>query len=167
MSGELTNEMSKSGLAKQWIDPGLADATDLELQRFDPLIDNYFDMAKNEQKSGGSVVINAQTIGAVVTGDHATVRIKQDSDAVRQLAEALSAIKSQVAMSSDISDRAKAELVEIASDAELELAKAEPNEKKLLMFFTVLGQAIQTLPVAKPAYDTIRGILAPFGISLP
>jgi hypothetical protein len=167
MSGELVAQVARSKLGRQWIDTDLTEAANLELQRYDPLIDNYFDMEKNEQKGSGSVVINAQTIGAVVTGEHAVVRIKQDGDAVRRLAEALSTIKDQVAVSPHVSDRARAELEEIALDAELELAKAEPNEKKLLMSFTVLGQAIQTLPDAKPAYDTIRGVLAPFGINLP
>lgn len=148
------------------IDPSLKEPAAIELQRYDAEIDNYLDMTQNQPKPGTSIVINAQTIGAVVTGEHAVVHIKQNSEAVKQLAAALDAIR-QVIPSSELAPRAKEELLEIVADADRELAKPEPNETKLLTFFTVLAASVEGIANAKPAYESIKSVLATFGVNLP
>jgi hypothetical protein len=165
LSGELTRELR--GADPRGIDPSLTGPCDVEQQRYDAEIDNYIDTMKNQPKAAGSIVINAQTIGAVVTGNHATVHVKQNPDAMKALTAALETLKGVIPAAPELNDRAKGELIEVAGDAERELAKPEPNETKLLAFFTILAQTVQTLPAAKPAYDAIKGVLAGFGINLP
>lgn len=131
------------------------------------IIDNYVDQLTNTPMTQPPVTINAQNIGAVLTGDRATAHVTQNADAVEQMRELVELMRDVLKHEPGLDERKKGDLMEIANDTHAELAKPEPNETKLMTLFTLLTQSVQTLPAAKPAYTAAKALLAPFGISLP
>lgn len=112
------------------------------------------------------VTINAQNIGAVLTGDRATAHVTQNAGTVEEMRELVKLMRDVLKHEPGLDERKKGELMEIANDTHAELSKPAPNETKLMTLFTLLTQSVQTLPAAKPAYAAAKALLAPFGISL-
>ncbi len=131
------------------------------------VIDNYVDQLTNTPMTQPPLTINAQNIGAVLTGDRATAHVTQNAGTVEQMRELVELMRDVLKHEPSLDERKKGELMEIANDAHAELAKPAPNETKLMTLFTLLTQSVQTLPAAKPAYTAAKALLAPFGISLP
>lgn len=136
------------------------------ISRYEIIIDNHVDQLMNNRTTGASVTINAQTIGAVLTGDRAKVHITQNVEAVKDMRELVAQMREALNRDAGLDQHKKADLVEIADETSVELDKPSPNETKLMTLFTLLTQSVQTLPAAKPAYEAAKALLATFGISL-
>jgi hypothetical protein len=135
--------------------------------RYAAIIDNYIDQLRNVPMTQSPVTINAQNIGAVLTGDRATAHVTQNAGTVAQMRELVELMGNVLKHEPGLDERKKGELMEIVDDTRVELDKPAPNETKLMTLFTLLTQSVQTLPAAKPAYDAAKVLLASFGISLP
>ena len=61
----------------------------------------------------------------------------------------------------------KNEVLEVVADLNTEVAKENPNSLKIASGLSVIGQSISTVAALKPAYDTIKGVAAMFGVNLP
>lgn len=134
--------------------------------RFEAIIDNHLDQIMNNPATGASVTINAQTIGAVLTGDRALAHITQNIEATTEMRELLAMMREVLKRDSALSLQQRTDLVDIADDASAELDKPNPNETKLMTLFTLLTQSVQTLPAALPAYQAAKALLATCGINL-
>lgn len=135
--------------------------------RYGATIDNYLDHLVNSPMAQPPVTINAQNIGAVLTGDRAKAHITQDMGALKEMRELVELMRGVLKHDAGLDQQRKAELIEIADDTRVELDKPAPNETKLMTLFALLTQSVQTLPAAKPAYDAAKALLATVGIGLP
>lgn len=135
--------------------------------RYGAIIDNYLDHLVNSPMARPPVTINAQNIGAVLTGDRANAHITQNVGAVKEMRELVGLMREVLKRDAGLDQQRRAELIEIADDTRVELDKPTPNETKLMTLFTLLTQSVQTLPAAKPAYDAAKALLATVGIGLP
>lgn len=135
--------------------------------RYGVIIDNYLDHLVNSPMAQPPVTINAQNIGAVLTGDRAKAHITQNISAVKEMHELVGLMREVLKHDAGLDQQRKAELIEIADDTCVELDKRAPNETKLMTLFALLTQSVQTLPAAKPAYHAAKALLATVGISLP
>ena len=134
--------------------------------RFEAIIDNHLDQIMNNPVASASVTINAQTIGAVLTGDRAVAHITQNIETAKEMRELLAMMCEVLKRDPALSLQQRTDLVDIADDASAELDKPNPNETKLMTFFTLLTQSVQTLPAAQPAYQAAKALLATCGIIL-
>ncbi len=134
--------------------------------RYDIAIDNYMDTLMNHPKTTGAITINAQTIGAVLTGDGATAHVLQSPESMAKMAELLSLMRDAISRDSSLNPQRQRELLEIADEVKDELSRSNPNETKLMTLFSLLTQSVQTLPAALPAYEAARALLAGFGIPI-
>ncbi len=134
--------------------------------RYDIAIDNYMDTLMNHPKSLGAITINAQTIGAVLTGDRATAHVSQSPESMAKMTELLSLMRDAISRDSSLNPQRQRELLEIADEVKDELSSSNPNETKLMTLFSLLTQSVQTLPAALPAYEAARALLAGFGIPI-
>lgn len=135
--------------------------------RYSAIIDNYLDHLVNSPMARLPVTINAQTIGAVLTGDGAKSHVTQSIGTVKEMRELVGLMREVLKHDAVLDPQRKAELIEIADDTRVELDKPAPNETKLMTLFSLLTQSVQTLPAAKPAYDAAKALLASVGIDLP
>lgn len=134
--------------------------------RFQAIIDNHLDQIMNNPVTSASVTINAQTIGAVLTGDRAVAHVTQNIETVKEMRELLAMMREVLKQDSALSLQQRTDLVGIADDASAELDKPNPNETKLMTLFSLLTQSVQTLPAALPAYQAAKALLATCGINL-
>jgi hypothetical protein len=135
--------------------------------RYEAIIDNHLDHLTNNPMACAPVTINAQNIGAVLTGERAKAHIVQNVGAVKEMRELVGLMREVLKHDAGLDQQRRAELIEIADDTRVELDKPSPNETKLMTLFTLLTQSVQTLPAAKPAYDAAKALLAMVGVSLP
>ncbi|MGV3628172.1 MAG: hypothetical protein ACO1PN_10855 [Betaproteobacteria bacterium] len=157
--------LQNKGLIEQ-IDNSESIANSLN-SRYGVIVDNYLDHLVNNPTTRSPITINAQNIGAVLTGDRAKANITQNMDAAKEMRDLVELMREVLKHDAGLDPLRKTELIEIADDTRTELDKTAPNETKLMTLFTLLTQSAQTLPAAKPAYDAAKNLLATFGINLP
>ena len=125
---------------------------------------------REAEESGSAPTFHFHSpVGAVQTGPNASAQVfqnisPQDREA---LLGAIEAVRKSLADIDGLPAHPKEEIVELVEEADAETKKAKPNSTKLLSIFTGIGQAIQTTADLKPAYDTLKAALTPFGIFLP
>jgi hypothetical protein len=109
------------------------------------------------------------TVGSVQTGAHSIANTVQNlgSEDRSAIAAALELVRQSLAAATSLQDRQRAELLELADEAQEQLASSSPNSTKLLTVFNVLATAVQAIPNALPAYQALKSALLPLGISLP
>lgn len=108
-------------------------------------------------------------IGTVQTGAHAVASTVQNLGAEGKsvLADALVKVLEALQAATSIHEQQKAELVEMAKEAQQQLTSAKPNNTKLLTTFNVLATAMQGIASAQPAYQALKLAVLPLGITLP
>ena len=116
------------------------------VSRYGAIVDNHLDHLMNSPMARPPLTINAQNIGAVLTGDGAKVHITQNIGAVKEMRELVGLMREVLKHDAGLDQQKKAELVEIADDTFVELEKPAPNETKLMTLFTLLTQSVQSLP---------------------
>ena len=58
-------------------------------------------------------------------------------------------------------------MLELVGELDTEAAKERPNNLKITSGLSTIGQSISTVAALKPAYETVKGVAALFGVSLP
>jgi len=111
------------------------------------------------------VTINAQTIGAVLTGAGAKARVTQNIENVERMRQLVFAMRDALNQDPGLDTQKKSELLEIADETRVELEKSTPNETKLMTLFALLTQSVQTLPAAIPAYEAAKALLTGWGMN--
>jgi hypothetical protein len=143
------------------------------VRKFEAEIDIYADTAatrRASQQEARSHQYNFYgAVGAVQTGANSHSNVVQNLDPVDKTAllEALSLARDAIQTVSELSERQKIELIEIADDCQKELAAPNANNTKLLTMLNVLAATIQTTASARPAYAALKSALLPLGITLP
>ena len=117
-----------------------------------------------------SVVIqNLGTIHALQTGAGSVANIAQSFTQTDQ--EALRAALETVRTALEILDKTqhpgKDEVLGLVAELNTEATKERPNSLKVASGLSAIGQSISTVAALKPAYETIKGVAALFGVSFP
>ncbi len=117
-----------------------------------------------------SVVIqNLGTIHALQTGAGSVANISQSFTQTDQ--EALRAALETVRTALEILDKTqhpgKDEVLGLVAELNTEATKERPNSLKVASGLSAIGQSISTVAALKPAYETIKGVAALFGVSFP
>jgi len=89
-----------------------------------------------------------------------------DADLIRQLINALDAIKSDINQLQGLQENPKSEMVEIIRDCRIELENDTPNIMRLRSLLTTVGTSIQSNHSLKSGYEMLRQELTYLGISL-
>ena len=151
----------------------LTDAGDNTLAKVNAEIDLFVLGLQRQQeakKSQSAAVFNFYSpVGAVQTGPNASAQVfqnvsLQDREA---LLGAIDVLRRALTDIDRLPAHPKEEIVELVEEADAETKKPKPNSSKLISIFTVIAQAIQTVGSLKPAYDTLKAALIPFGVLLP
>jgi hypothetical protein len=87
-------------------------------------------------------------------------------DQVQTLIGAIQTLREEIG-SSPLSAMDKADLIEVAEDAEKELNKEQPNKLRLSSLLGGLATGIQTAGSLGPAYHVFKTAAAAVGIQLP
>jgi len=61
----------------------------------------------------------------------------------------------------------KVKAIDLIEESKSEVLKKEPNRNILKSFFSNMASLIQTCASLKPAYDALKTVLLPIGITLP
>jgi hypothetical protein len=152
--------------------PSLLEAKNHTWAKHDVEIDLYIDTLQGTD--GPAEMTNSPTynfygnVGAVQTGAHAIANTVQNlgGEDRKALAEALTKVHEALAASS-IHEQQKSELIELATEAQAQLASSSPNNTKLMSIFNVLATSVQAVSSAQPAYQALKAALLPLGVTLP
>lgn len=108
-------------------------------------------------------------VGAILTGANATANVIQnlDQDDRAALLRALVEFKQSVTSQEGLAPRARSEIVELIDEGAAELAREKPNSLRLTSVLTAVATTVQTAAGLQPAYQALKAVLAPLGISLP
>lgn len=122
-----------------------------------------------EVPSSSVVIQHVGTIQAVQTGAGGVVNISQSITQADQ--EALLATLATVRTALEALDTAehpgKGQVLELVAELDTEAAKERPNRLKLASGLSAISQSISMVAKLKPAYETIKGVAAFFGIGGP
>lgn len=152
---------------------GVDDCRRRLIRKFEAEIDIYTDAAADRRASQQEVRSHQYNfygaVGAVQTGANSHSNVVQNLNPADKTAllEALSLTRDAIQMVSELSERQKFELIEIADDCQQELEVSSPNSTKFLTMLNVLATSIQTTASARPAYAALKSALLPLGITLP
>jgi hypothetical protein len=170
---ELTESFAKvqkqSGMVKAQI--SLADAKNRTQAKHEIEIDLYVDSLEGTDAAGGMTSPTYHfygNVGAVQTGVHAIANTVQNlgGEDRAALAEALTQVHEALAVST-MHEQQKFELLELAKEAQMQLASVSPNNTKLMSTFNVLATSVQAISSAQPAYQALKLAVLPLGITLP
>lgn len=106
-------------------------------------------------------------VGAVISGDSATVHISQVLEPGEPVALAATLQRVIEHFSSLPESDPAREVVAVAQDAQAELGKERPNMLRLKSALGTVGNAIRTVPALKLSYELLKSTLANHGIHLP
>jgi hypothetical protein len=144
------------------------------IARLDIEIDLYVDSLAISQSSKDAQPASNQynfygNIGAVQTGTSPTANIVQNLsfDDKRAIVDALVAVKDQLVHLQDVSESNRQELSEIIDECVGISKSVNPNSTKLLALLNLVGITVQSYASAQPAYNTLKTVLIPLGITLP
>ena len=166
------NAMSKSRLGAG-LSLDLDEAKQHVTAKQDVEIDVYVDSLSVMLSSQSATVEQSYNfygaVGAVQTGASAVANVVQNlsSDDQRSLMTALEEVRKVLAITPDLPEQQRRDLVEIADECSSQMAAQTPNNTKLLTMFNVLGTAIQSIASAGPAYHALKSAVLPLGLTLP
>ncbi len=115
------------------------------------------------------VIQNVGTIQALQTGAGGVVNISQSFTQTDQetLLAALTTVRTALEVLDATQHPGKDEVLELVADLDTEAAKERPNNLKIASGLSAVGQSISAVAALKPAYETIKGVAALFGVNLP
>jgi hypothetical protein len=124
---------------------------------------------RTEQAAGNPVYNINAPIGAFQTGPGSMATVVQHigTEDKETLLLALSLVRDALSQLPDTAGFPRADIIELVNDADAEIKKPAPNRTKLSSVLTTIGNSIQTLGTLQSAYQTLKGALLPFGITLP
>jgi hypothetical protein len=143
--------------------------------RFFPEIDLIIKELENLKKGdrmGSESNITTLHINApgviVQTGDHSTAKlITINQTNMDDIIKALDSLRIEINNVADVQGYSKGEVINLIEESKIELSKAQPNSTRLKSFLSDIALVIQTSASLKPAYDVLKTVLLPIGITLP
>lgn len=143
--------------------------------RFFPEIDLIISELENLQKGdemGSESNITTFHINApgviVQTGDHSTAKlITINQNNKNDIIKALDSLRIEINNVADVQGYSKEEVINLIEESNIELSKAQPNSTRLKSFLNGIALVIKTSEILKPAYDVLKTVLLPIGITLP
>ncbi|MBI2585733.1 MAG: hypothetical protein HYW28_07650 [Rhodospirillales bacterium] len=145
-------------------------AVDLMFRKLRSEITLYTATLRNPAKaisSGPPSITIEGDVGVFQTGSQASVTISIDAFAKEQIIKALDTVHTGLAGIKDTASFSVAEIEEMVVESKEELQKEKPNSTKLKTMLTGISGAIQTTAALRPAYESVKSVLAFLGISLP
>jgi hypothetical protein len=123
-------------------------------------------LAEQQGRPGQPILNFLGPVGAVQTGAGAIANVVQDMGAGDReaLSRALEAIRQALEVGKELVGARKAEVLELLEEGKRELAKERPNSVRLPGLLRDLATAVQTIPAAKEAYETLRALMTALGL---
>jgi hypothetical protein len=123
----------------------------------------------SEAPKAAVIIQNVGTIQALQTGAGSVANVSQSftqTDRAPLLA-ALETVRSALETLDATQHPGKNNVLEMVAELATEAEKERPNKLKIASGLSTVGQSISTVAALKPAYDTVKGLAAMFGINLP
>lgn len=106
--------------------------------------------------------------GIVQTGGHSTAKlITINQNNKNDIIKALDSLRIEINNVADVQGYSKEEVINLIEESKIELSKAQPNSTRLKSFLNGIALVIKTSEILKPAYDVLKTVLLPIGITLP
>ncbi len=115
------------------------------------------------------VIQNLGTIQGLQTGAGSVANISQSFTQTdpEALLAALETVRTALEILDKTQHPGKDEVLGLVAELNTEATKERPNSLKVASGLSAIGQSISTAAALKPAYETIKGVAALFGVSLP
>ena len=169
LTASFIEKQKSNGMIQQQF--SLLEARDHTLAKHEIEIDLYVDSLDETDEANGRSALTYNfygNVGTVQAGAHAIANTVQNLGGVDRtaLADALTKVQEALAGAA-IHAQQKSELLEMAKEAQTQLASSSPNNTKLMSTFNVLATSVQAISSAQPAYQALKLALLPLGITLP
>lgn len=137
---------------------------DIEIQFYIDTLQSAEDSGKADSQKG---FVFHGPVGAVQTGDYATVVVTLTEPDRMQLVDALTELREAVEQNSEIGNELRTNAIEIADDAIAAAKSTNTNGPKIAGLLGGLGQTIRTVGSLRSAWEVVRDIAITIGWSVP
>jgi hypothetical protein len=123
-------------------------------------------VAEQQGRAGQPIYNFLGPVGAVQTGAGSVAHVVQSIGAGDReaLLRALEALGQAVAAVKDLAAERRVDILQLVDDSKRELAKERPNTLRLPGLLRDLATAVQTIPAAQEAYETLRALMTALGL---
>lgn len=119
--------------------------------------------------ASGIVINNSGIIQGLQFGAGSVANISQSITQADQkvVLDALATVRTAMEALDAAQHPGKNDVLGLIAELDAEAGKEHPNRLKIASGLSAIGQSISTVAALKPAYDSIKGVAAFFGVNLP